>query len=110
MIAQVHIRSQHSRGSSSRKFGGPDTYVAVTVAENAEVPYCLNHRVLRNHGIEIHYFGEGYREHTGPKSMLGRAIAAAKEYADKVNAENYPLPMTPTEKAEADYAYTKLAR
>ena len=76
----LHIRSQHSRGSS-KGFGGPDTYVAVTVAPNGvTVPYVLNSDVLAKRGIRIKYFGEGYREHDGPRSALGKTIAAARSW------------------------------
>lgn len=84
--AQVHIRSQRSVGSSANRFGGPDRYVAVTIAPvGVEVPLVLRRDVLEKRGITIKYFGEGYSEHTGPRSMLGRAIAAAEQYARSIN-------------------------
>ncbi len=83
MKKQLHIRRQHSRGSSANHFGGPDTYVAVTIAPNGViVPNVLRHKVLRLRGIEILYFGEGYAKHTGPTSMLGKAIAGAKKFCE----------------------------
>jgi hypothetical protein len=86
--AQVHIRSQHSNGSSAHRFGGPDTYVAVTVAPaGVAVPYVLRRDVLARRGIEIRYYGEGYSRHSGPRSMLGRAIAAANQFARSINAQ-----------------------
>jgi hypothetical protein len=85
MKAEVHIRSQHAKKGRSG-FSGPDAYIAVTIApEGVEVPYPLNQTVLAKRGIEIHYFGEGYREHQGPKSSLGRAIAAAQNFANEKN-------------------------
>lgn len=84
--AQVHIRSQHSVGSSAHRFGGPDTYVAVTIAPvGVEVPRVLRQDVLEKRGITIKYFGEGYSKHTGPRSMLGRAIADAEQFARQIN-------------------------
>lgn len=98
MIAQVHVRSQHSNGSSAHMFGGPDAYVAVTIApEGVEVPYCLNRELLKKRGIEVHYFGEGYSEHRGPKSRLGRAIKAAREFADSINATADPVQLPDAE-------------
>jgi len=86
MKAEVHVRSQHSRGSSAHTFGGPDTYVAVTVApDDAVVPRVLNEKILRKRGIKIRYFGEGYKEHDGPRSMLGMALARAHAFARAVN-------------------------
>lgn len=83
MQYNVQIRSKRSVGSSSHAFGGPDTYVAVTIApDNAIVPYTLNSRVLAKRGITLKYFGEGYREHQGPKSMLGMAIRDAEEFCN----------------------------
>jgi hypothetical protein len=85
--ARVHIRSQHSNGSSAHRFGGPDTYVAVTLAPaGVEVPYNLRRDVLRRRGIQIRYFGEGYSKHTGSRSMLGQAMAEARRFAEQVNA------------------------
>ena len=86
--ATVHTRSQHSNGSSAHRFGGPDTYVAVTIAPaGAEIPYCLRRDVLRKRGIEIRYCGEGYSQHSGSRSMLGAAIARARQIAAEVNGE-----------------------
>ncbi len=87
-VAQVHVRSQHSVGSSFGRFGGPDTYVALTIApEGVVVPKALDHRVLRQRGITYRYIGEGYREHDGPRSALGRAIAEATAEANRINAQ-----------------------
>ena len=36
-------------------------------------------------GIGIRYFGDGYSRHKGPKSQLGRAIRAAREYCEWKN-------------------------
>lgn len=84
MQYQVHTRSQHSNGSSAHQFGGPDTYVAVTIApEGIAVPYVLRRDVLAKRGIKIRYFGEGYKEHSGPRSMLGRAITAAERFIEE---------------------------
>lgn len=84
--AQVHTRSQHSKGSNAHRFGGPDTYVAVTIAPaGVVVPYVLRSDVLAKRGIEIRYFGQGYREHSGPRSALGQAIAAAKQFAATIS-------------------------
>lgn len=85
-IAQVHIRSQRSVGSSAHRFGGPDMYVAVTVAPaGVEVPRVLRRDILARRGIEIKYFGEGYSKNAGPRSMLGRALLAAEQFARSIN-------------------------
>jgi hypothetical protein len=86
MKAEVHIRSQHAKCGRSG-FSGPDAYVAVTLTpDGVEVPLYLNQNVLAKRGIEIHYFGEGYNRYRGPKSALGKAIAAAKKFADEKNS------------------------
>ena len=80
MKYELHVKSQKSKGAS-RGFGGPDTYVAVTVRpDGVELPAYLNQKVLTARGIKIAYFGEGYRGHSGPHSALGKAIKAANEW------------------------------
>lgn len=83
MQYEVHVRQQKPKHGRSR-FAGPDTYVAVTIApDGVEVPYPLNHKVLRKRGIKIEYFGEGYKKHNKtPRSMLYRAISEAEAYVD----------------------------
>ena len=84
--AELHIRRQHAK-RGRRGWGGPDTYVAVTVAPaGVEVPYPLNRSVLAKRGIEIFYFGEGYNQRRGPKSALGQAIFAAQKFVDEKNS------------------------
>jgi hypothetical protein len=86
MKYQVHIRSQHAKRRRGG-FSGPDTYVAVTgTPEGVEMPYVLNQATLMKLGIEIFYFGVGYNQHTGPKSALGKATAAAEKFASEKNA------------------------
>jgi len=81
----IHTRSQHSRGSSAHRFGGPDTYVAVTITPaGVLVPYVLRKDVLTRRGIEIRYCGEGYSRHSGPRSMLGQAYSLAQQIAAEV--------------------------
>jgi len=89
MQYEIHTRSQHSKGSSSNTFGGPDTYVAVTIApDGVVVPKVLNRKLLASRGIKIKYFGEGYAKHSGPRSMLGRAIKAAENYIIEQEKKN----------------------
>ena len=78
----LEIKSQHSVGSGGAgKFGGPDTYVAVQIVPGDAIPLSsLQERAAKRRGIVIKYFGQGYRAHSGPRSMLGRSIAAAKAY------------------------------
>lgn len=84
--ATVEIRSQHAKGSGVRQ--GPDTYVAVQLVPAGVAPLkVLNRRAAEKRGIEIRYFGEGYGEHSGPRSMLGRAVAAAEEYRSEHNRQ-----------------------
>ena len=88
--AFVEVRSQHSKGSSSSRFGGPDTYVMVQVVPDGVEPLsCLNHRVAKKRGIELIYCGEGYsnRQET-TRSMLGGALAEAKRIANEINQGN----------------------
>jgi hypothetical protein len=78
----VEIRGQHSRGRGHGRFGGPDTYVAVQIVPAGVEPLTtLRDDMARRRGIEIVHFGEGYHDHQGPRSMLGRAIADAEEFA-----------------------------
>lgn len=80
MQYQIHTRSQHAK-TNNAGFHGPDTYVAVTCApEGVTVPYQLAPKLLSKRGIKIRYFGEGYTKYRGPKSSLGRAIAAAETW------------------------------
>ena len=59
-VLAIHSRSQHSVGSSAHRFGGPDTYVAVTMApQGVQVPKILRRDVLAARGIQIIYCGEG---------------------------------------------------
>jgi len=84
MKAEMHIRSQKSRGSGNNTWGGPDTYVAVTLTPNGvECPQILRQDVLAKRGIKLIYCGEGYSEHRGPRSSLGKAIAEAKSIVAK---------------------------
>jgi hypothetical protein len=86
LTATVETRSQHSRGSSAHRFGGPDTYVAVVIApEGVQVPRTLRGDVLANRGIQIKYCGEGYSQHSGARSMLGAAIEKASRLAARIN-------------------------
>lgn len=86
-IAYVEIRSQHAVGTWPRQ--GPDTYVAVQIVPEGVDPLIyLNKKVAANRGIEIEYFGEGYRSHRGPNSALGEAIRTAEERAAEINAPN----------------------
>jgi hypothetical protein len=87
LTAQVETRSQHSRGSSAHRFGGPDTYVAVVIAPvGVEIPHTLRGDVLAKRGIEIKHFGEGYSRHCETsRSMLYRAIARAEAFATRIN-------------------------
>jgi|WetSurMetagenome_2_1015567.scaffolds.fasta_scaffold519914_1 hypothetical protein len=81
-IVTIHTRSQHSNGSSAHQFGGPDTYVAVTVAPaGAIIPKILRSDLLAARGIEIIYCGEGYARYSGLRSKLGRALAQAQRIA-----------------------------
>lgn len=84
--AYVELRSQHSKGSSSGNFGGPDTYVAVQIAPMGVEPLkVLNRKVAKSRGISIRYFGEGYGRSTTVRSMLGQAKLNAENFADEFN-------------------------
>jgi len=85
--AVVEVRSQHSRGSSGSKWGGPDTYVAVQIIPDgvARLRY-LNRSVAARRGIEIIYCGEGYQDRQKTtRSALGAALAKAHKIADEIN-------------------------
>jgi len=78
----VEIRGQHSRGSSGGGFGGPDTYVAVQIVPDGVDPLkVLREDIAAKRGIAIKYFGTGYFRHAGPRSSLGKAVAAAVAFA-----------------------------
>lgn len=86
MKAYLEVRSQKSKGSGLGRFGGPDTYVAVQIVpDGVEKLYALDERSARKRGIQIKYFGEGYHNHCGPRSRLGRALAEAKEFVQSYN-------------------------
>ena len=81
MKALIEIRSQHSRGSSASKFGGPDRYIAVQLVPDGQVPLnYLNHTNAAKRGITIHWCGEYYSRNTGPRSAYARAVAVAEAY------------------------------
>ena len=86
-IATVETRSQHSRGSSAHRFGGPDTYVAVVIAPvGVEMTHALRSDIAAKRGVTIKYFGEGYSRHCDTsRSMLYRAIANASAFAARIN-------------------------
>ena len=82
--AYVEIRGQHSL--DERWQGGPDTYVAVQIVpDGVERLKTLNRKIAERRGIEIRRIGEGYSEHRGPKSSLGKAIARAEKIAQEIN-------------------------
>jgi hypothetical protein len=84
-VAKVEVRTKHAKRGRSG-FCGPDKYVAVTVAEaGVAVPYALNEKRLRKLGVSVEYFGDGYGQHSGPRSMLGRAIAEARAFTAAIN-------------------------
>lgn len=81
MNYHLEVRSQKSKGSSLGRFGGPDRYVAVQIVpEGVEKLSVLNRSHAAKRGIVIHYFGQGYHNHAGPRSGLGIAIQRAKEF------------------------------
>ena len=82
MKIQKHVRSQHSVGSSNGCFGGPDTYVAVTICpDDQTVPSVLNQQVLTRRGIKFIYCGEGY---SSRQTTTRSALGAALEKADRI--------------------------
>lgn len=84
MRAIVEIRSQKASGKWPKV--GPDRYVAVQIVPDGIEPLTvLRSDVAAKRGIEIVNCGEGYRQHTGPRSSFGKALAKAKELAAKVN-------------------------
>jgi hypothetical protein len=87
--ALVEVRSQKAVGGGGPgKFSGPDRYVAVQIVPNGTEPlHALDYRVAAKRGIAIRYFGKGYYKSSGPRSSLGRAIAAATRYAEQYNLE-----------------------
>lgn len=86
MKAFVEIRSQHSVGGASNRFGGPDTYIAVQVVPDGVQPLKqLRQSVALKRGIRIIHCGEGYRKNDGPRSAYGQALAIAETIAQRVN-------------------------
>ena len=84
--AIVEVRTQHSTGSGTGKFGGPELYVAVQIVpEGVEPLKALQGPAAKRRGIEIVYCGEGYGRSRGPRSAFGRAMAAAEKLADEIN-------------------------
>ena len=85
MKAIIEKRSQKASGRWPKC--GPDTYIAVQLVPDGVEPLtALRRDIARKRGIEIVYCGEGYRQHTGPRSSLGLAIAEAEAIAARVNA------------------------
>ena len=88
MTYQIVTRSQHSRGSRSGRFGGPDQYMAVLVIpEGVTSPYALRADSLRKRGIEFHYVGEFYGKSTGPRSRYAQCAAEARELVASLQAQ-----------------------
>jgi hypothetical protein len=85
--AFVEIRSQHSRGSSSNTFGGPDTYVTVQIVPEGQTRLrCLNYKHAKKRNIRLLYCGEGYSKNQATeRSMLGAAIKKAEDLANDIN-------------------------
>ena len=82
MTAYVETRNLPLKGRFSR----PDVYVAVQVVPEGSPPLrSLRQDSAKKRGIEIVHFGEGYRRHSGPNSMFGKALAEARAYADQIN-------------------------
>jgi len=87
MLAIVEVRSQHAKRGRSG-FRGPDTYVAVQIVPDGVRPLSrLDRRSCHKKGIRLVYFGEGYSQHRGPRSALGKALRAAEEYANEINMQ-----------------------
>jgi hypothetical protein len=87
--AFFETRSQRSRHSHGKVFGGPDTYVAVQIVpEGVEPLDSLQRAAAKRRGIQLLYFGEGYRQHDGPSSRLGKAIAQAKTFIKEYKCSN----------------------
>ncbi len=85
--AYVEIRQQPAKTGKSG-WSGPNAYVAVQVVPDGQIPLQhLERRVAKNRGIQLVYFGEGYLEHQGPKSALGKALKEAWEYADSIEKD-----------------------
>ena len=81
-VVDIVTRSQHSVGSSSNTFGGPDRYVAAVVRPADSEPvgtHPLSTHNIRRYGWEVISCGEGYSRHTGPRSMYGMAVARAEQ-------------------------------
>lgn len=84
--ATVQVRTQKSRGNTSKRFGGPDKYFAVVVHNGNFVDGTpLRADSARRRGWVIKYFGEGYSRHSGPRSMYHANLCAANEFARQFN-------------------------
>lgn len=80
MKADIVVRQQRAKRGKSG-FHGPDTYVALVVRGDDGVPVGslpLSEHNIKRHGWSVERFGEGYREHCGPRSSLGLALAMAR--------------------------------
>lgn len=92
--AHVEVRSQRTTTPHSRIHGRrnsrPDRYVAVQIVpHDAAKLRNLNSQAAKCRGITIRHFGQGYSSRSGlnPRSALGVAIAAAKDFADYHNSQ-----------------------
>ena len=86
MTYHLEIRSQHAKGTWPHQ--GPDTYVAVQCVPCGSTSLTvLNHTAATKRGIILKFFGGGYSRHCGPRSALGKAIAAAQAFIDNQEEE-----------------------
>jgi hypothetical protein len=85
LTATVVIRSVHAKtGRSGWRGPGQAVYVVI---HDKDGPYPGDHPLsahnIKRFGWRKIYFGDGYWNHTGPRSMLGRALTAAYKFAEK---------------------------
>jgi hypothetical protein len=81
------LRTQHRKGG-----WGPDQYMAL-VAVPEGVPFDIDRTPLQKErlagkGIRVHWIGEYYSDHTGPRSTFSRLEVEALSLAEKIYAES----------------------
>ncbi len=82
----VCVRTQHRRGG-----WGPDRYMSVVaVPEGVDFDpdrTPLQRERLASKGIRMHWVGEFYSDHTGPRSTFSRLEVEALSLAEQIYAE-----------------------
>jgi len=82
--AIVEVRKQSPRGKWPKI--SPDIYVMIQVVPHGAIPLKrLDKKAACNRGILLLHIGEGYSQHRGKRSSLGKALEVAHKQAAMMN-------------------------